>query len=390
MKSSFLFGYSGGRKTYAQMEKDSSWNRLHPEFRRRVIALMNDCPHDLGFGTGFRSSATQRSLFLSRHTTSNTGRASQVYNGKRYYLKPGAAPTARPGLSFHEESDPQGFCFAVDFYNANPAIRWAINNAAKYGLKSFEHVNNEPWHFQPVELPNSRSQYDPNKHRLSTWTLPKGSPAPTPTPPPAPNPQPQPQPPVNTDKLTNIEAPPATLREGSTNQNDVRWLQTLMKEVGWHTGVIDASFGPQTKASVIKMQKALGTTADGVYGPQSRTKLIAWLNSSANRKGSAPAPTPVPTPTTKTVKITNIEAPPATLKQGVRNENDVRWLQTLMYEVGWHTGVIDASFGEQTKASVIKMQRAIGATPDGVYGPASRTRLIAWLNSSANTKQVPA
>jgi hypothetical protein len=39
-------------------------------------------------------------------------------------------------------------------------IGWLQANAGRFGLKTFADVNNEPWHVQPAELPNSRRDYE--------------------------------------------------------------------------------------------------------------------------------------------------------------------------------------------------------------------------------------
>jgi hypothetical protein len=37
---------------------------------------------------------------------------------------------------------------------------WLAKNAGRFGLKTFGDVNDEPWHVQPTELPNSRREYE--------------------------------------------------------------------------------------------------------------------------------------------------------------------------------------------------------------------------------------
>jgi GH25 family lysozyme M1 (1,4-beta-N-acetylmuramidase) len=116
--------------------------RLHPEFRRRVIALMKFAAMNgkaLGVGTGWR-------------------------------IQPDPPPPgfARPGNSNHE-SFPAGSnsptAVAADMV-PNSSWNWMEANVAKFGLKTFRNVNNEPWHIQPVEIPNSRNW------RRDPWSLP--------------------------------------------------------------------------------------------------------------------------------------------------------------------------------------------------------------------------
>ena len=43
-------------------------------------------------------------------------------------------------------------------------------------------------------------------------------------------------------------------------------------------------------------------------------------------------------------------------------------LQKVMTRLGFYTGPIDGVYSEETTAAVIEMQKALGVTPDGVYG----------------------
>jgi hypothetical protein len=129
----YLFGYAGQRKSVAEMERTLTWARGEPEFRRRIVALLDACPHDLGVGTLWRSEDVQ---------AANYARDPKTF--------------APPGRSWHESSTPEGHALAVDLLNYQPAIGWADANAHRFGLHSFRTVNNEIWHYQPVEIPNRR------------------------------------------------------------------------------------------------------------------------------------------------------------------------------------------------------------------------------------------
>lgn len=51
----------------------------------------------------------------------------------------------------------------------------------------------------------------------------------------------------------------------------VKYIQKYLKELGYHTGSIDGVYGPQTKESVKKYQKAKGCTSDGVITAKNKT-----------------------------------------------------------------------------------------------------------------------
>lgn len=127
----------------------SSLNSLNTTFRQRLEKMMQDNPN-VSVGGGFRSSAQQRTLFLSRYsrTSDKTG---TFWDGAYWKKNSGVADAAPPGMSMHEIG------LAADL---SGDLNWVQQNASKYGLKTFADVNNEPWHVQPAELPNSRRQYE--------------------------------------------------------------------------------------------------------------------------------------------------------------------------------------------------------------------------------------
>ena len=130
-----------------------SFKQLHPKMRDRVMRMMADNPN-VGFGEGVRSAATQRVMFTSRYKKTNketTNGQKNIYWDGSYWEHVSGNPAAPPGRSMHEIG------LAVDLTGD---FDWVVKNAHKYGLKHFGGVNNEPWHVQPEELPNSRSKYE--------------------------------------------------------------------------------------------------------------------------------------------------------------------------------------------------------------------------------------
>lgn len=156
----YLFGYSGQRLTLQQLEERETWKRLHPELRRRLLALFDDARSvgvDVGLGQGWRSSAEQERTFRQRYDVVDRHPWDVTWNGQRWRRKPGVAPAAPPGRSYHEETTSDGFALAADIVGDT---LWMNTHAADYGLRHFADVNNEPWHVQPAEIPTSRSAFD--------------------------------------------------------------------------------------------------------------------------------------------------------------------------------------------------------------------------------------
>ena len=101
-------------------------------------------------------------------------------------------------------------------------------------------------------------------------------------------------------------------------------LQRVMTRLGYYGGPIDGLYGTATTSAVTEMQKALGVTADGVYGPGTDAAL----------KGKA--------------------------------KDVVVQVQTELAKYGYYTGPIDGDYGEGTKAAVTKLQTDLGVTADGL------------------------
>lgn len=168
----YMYGYSGDRLPLDVLETKWQWAMLHPELRRRLLALFDasilaEC--EVGFGGGARSSKGQETLFRARYTVCKCP-GDVRWDGECWCKKPGMAPAAPPGLSYHEETTKDGFALAADLVGD---LGWMNRNCGRFGLLHFADVNKEPWHVQPVEIPKSRKLY--NDQKLAVWVFP-GSP----------------------------------------------------------------------------------------------------------------------------------------------------------------------------------------------------------------------
>lgn len=135
----------GTMLTVPQLLTKQTITRLHPEAWRRVLAMMTAAAEQgipLGVGGGWRIQPTNP-------------------DGS---TKPGFAA---PGNSYHE-----GFPVGPNSTGAlacdmvpKPSWPWQVQNAHRFGLRTFVNVNNEPWHVQPAEVPTSRQR------RTQPWVL---------------------------------------------------------------------------------------------------------------------------------------------------------------------------------------------------------------------------
>jgi hypothetical protein len=150
------FGYKGNgpgpRKPLSEVKEASIFKGLEPMMQERLLSMMRENP-DVGIGGGKRSEESQRAEFLRRHRVTTKGNHDRVWDGKYWKLVTGA-PFAPPGRSMHEIG------LAADLIGD---LDWMNTNASRFGLKHFAGVNGEPWHVQPAEYPNSRSDYEAGK-----------------------------------------------------------------------------------------------------------------------------------------------------------------------------------------------------------------------------------
>jgi hypothetical protein len=120
--------------------------------------------------------------------------------------------------------------------------------------------------------------------------------------------------------------------------------------------------------------------------------LIGWFSLKGVFSSSTPTPTPTTstqiattpiTPTTTpttTPAASTLPVPAAPLKPGDTGAQ-VKQLQRALSQLGYTVGTIDGDYGTGTKTAVEQFQTASKLTADGVFGPATRTALIAALKS---------
>lgn len=77
-----------------------------------------------------------------------------------------------------------------------------------------------------------------------------------------------------------------TLSRVGSRGDEVKQIQTKLKNWGYYKGNVDGIFGEQTKQAVISFQKKNNLTADGVAGPQT-LKAMEISSSSSSSGGSS-------------------------------------------------------------------------------------------------------
>lgn len=88
---------------------------------------------------------------------------------------------------------------------------------------------------------------------------------------------------INTGESYSESFP--TLSKLGSRGNEVRQIQTKLKQLGYYTGSIDGIYGNNTQKAVIAFQKNCGLTADGIAGP--KTLLYLGLGSGSSSSSSS-------------------------------------------------------------------------------------------------------
>lgn len=230
MSFSMPYGYSGRTITEDALKAKHTFNRLHPEMQRRFLGLSKALAAKgvpLGVGTGWRVQPT----------------------GKRGF--------ASPGNSWHEgvPVEAQANALAIDAVPSSSFNAMEME-LPKFHLRSFRHVNNEPWHIQLAEIPAGRHRATHLPH-IGRPVIPGDTPTAAPS------------------WTPNVPLP--TLRIGSHSLRVIH-LQNVMNFWHWgNVGNADGDFGQRTADGVKAMQHALHVGADGVYGARTRDALRQWL-----------------------------------------------------------------------------------------------------------------
>jgi hypothetical protein len=88
---------------------------------------------------------------------------------------------------------------------------------------------------------------------------------------------------------TNLDRQPI-LKLGNTG-NDVKILQTQLKELGYYDSFIDGQYGPTTRNAVLKFQQDQGLVANGIAGTQTQNLVQAEVEKKLNTANPTPQPT---------------------------------------------------------------------------------------------------
>jgi peptidoglycan hydrolase-like protein with peptidoglycan-binding domain len=145
-----------------------------------------------------------------------------------------------------------------------------------------------------------------------------------------------------------------SLKKGSKGEN-VKTLQTHLKNLGYYNRKIDGDFGKYTKEAVKAFQKAYKITVDGWFGSKTCKKLNQAVDAKNNNNNNN--------------TVESFDCKKVSLKRGSKDKAGVTKLQTMLKALGYYTRQIDGDFGKYTENAVKALQKATGHDPDGWFGP---------------------
>ena len=138
-------------------------------------------------------------------------------------------------------------------------------------------------------------------------------------------------------------------------------LQVALRAHGYDTGAVDGIVGPRTAAAVRAFQRRHGIHADGLAGPQTRTKLGRLGRPLFGARTLTPG----------------------------RIGWDVSVLQFLLTQRGFAPTHLNGNFGRGTERAVRRFQRAYGLAVDGIAGAATQRALLSG-HRVARRRRTPA
>ncbi|QPX71670.1 endolysin [Bacillus phage SP8] len=154
----------------------------------------------------------------------------------------------------------------------------------------------------------------------------------------------------------------------------VKTMQEKLNAAGFSVGKADGIFGTKTEAALKKFQKAVGIAADGLYGPNSKSKLESYKKPSSSKKSKG-----------------TIVLPKGVVSSG-SSHADIKNVQTAtsaLYfypDKGAKNNGIDGYWGPKTQDAIRRYQSTkSGLKTDGIYGPATRKALEKDLKAAGYT-----
>lgn len=148
------------------------------------------------------------------------------------------------------------------------------------------------------------------------------------------------------DDETEVETPliPDRILRYGMEGDDVKSVQTRLKELGYYTGELDGVFSSGTLLAVRAFQQNNNLVVDGAAGPNTNKLLFS------EKAEGAPADTSI--------------IPQRDLSLGDSGD-DVKSVQQRLRQLGFYTSTVDGTYGSSTTAAMLAFQQMNGLPATG-------------------------
>ena len=175
-----------------------------------------------------------------------------------------------------------------------------------------------------------------------------------------------------------------TYRQGSSGEQ-VRIIQTKLKNWGYYDGAVDGVFGSQTTQAVKYFQRKNGLTADGIVGPATLKALgVSGSSGSAAQDASVDLLARVISAEARGEPYSGQVAVGAVILNRVEHPSFPNTIAGVVYQPGAFTCMVDGQFNEPVAQSAVRAARDAlnGADPSGgaiyYFNPATATSSWIW------------
>lgn len=174
-----------------------------------------------------------------------------------------------------------------------------------------------------------------------------------------------------------------TYRQGSTGEQ-VRIIQTKLKNWGYYDGTVDGIFGSKTTEAVKYFQRKNGLTADGIVGPATLRALgMSTGSSSTSQSASLDLLARVISAEARGEPYSGQVAVGAVILNRVEHPSFPNTIAGVVYQPGAFTCMVDGQFNEPVAESAVRAAREAlnGVDPSGgaIYYFNPNTATSAWI-----------
>ena len=178
------------------------------------------------------------------------------------------------------------------------------------------------------------------------------------------------------------QAQAATYRQGSSGEQ-VRVIQTKLKNWGYYDGAVDGVFGSQTTQAVKYFQRKNGLTADGIVGPATLRALGMAEGWSGGQDTSVELLARVISAEARGEPYRGQVAVGAVILNRVEHPSFPNTIAGVVYQPGAFTCMVDGQFNEPVAESAVRAARDAlnGADPSGgaIYYFNPNTATSSWI-----------